>query len=123
MQVRPVIILHEMKKSGELGSWMCVWTEQRCPQRHLSFSLIWTLKVVSIGRGLQVCAVHVQVFTGLRTWLEEVGHEEDLQETSGNTVTSQVCTEVEHLSVLQQLISQNTEELTSPWVEVKDILS
>lgn len=48
---------------------------------HLSISLVGTLKVVSVCRGLlQGCVRDVHLFMGLDAWLEKVGHEEDLQD-------------------------------------------
>lgn len=49
---------------------------------HLSISLVRTLEVVSIRRGLlQACVRDICFFTGGDAWLEKVGHAEDLQDT------------------------------------------
>ncbi len=49
---------------------------------HLLLSLVGTLKVVSICRGLlQGCVWDVRLFMGIYAWLEKVRHEEDLQDT------------------------------------------
>lgn len=49
---------------------------------HFSISLVRTLEVVSIRRGLlQACVRDVCFFTGVDAWLEKVGHEDDLEDT------------------------------------------
>lgn len=49
---------------------------------HFSISLVRTLEVVSIRRGLlQACVRDVCLFTGVDAWLEKVGHAEDLEDT------------------------------------------
>lgn len=53
----------------------------------LSFSLVWTLKVVSICRSLlQSCVWDVFLFMGDDTRLEKVGHKEDHKDRHEGTL-------------------------------------